>query len=461
MGNITRRVDLKSKNIRIDSIFFLLVLLAYLAGQALIGTYSPERGEWHYDAPADVDFLYYAGIINQMEHSFPPQNPAYGGVPLSQSFIQYYPTVLVAQLAGPYPAMRILNLLYLLLLAYLFRRYFFTGWGVGLTVIAAGSVGFGLLNSLGVDLIARGFNHFPFFVALTVALFEREKKWLAYGCLFLLGWLHSYSALLVAIYFCIIVLMDRFSRQSVIRLALAMAGLASAAILTLGVADKPFYFPFVEGFGFDLTHLWPHALAAAILIIPTGNYRVYTLGGVAFIFGLVFHYNPFFPVFILYFSAGWAAMVLYTRETRRPFTLVVVSLLFIGFLVGATDKYDPRDGGYVPINDLVYNEAGKWLEENSSPEAVILTVPLDGLQTSRLMEKRALYLGFIPHVAHLGIDWRGRAEKLSQYFANPPVHMLEADYVIYGPAERQLFPTFSAGGKIAYVGEYVKIWKLK
>jgi hypothetical protein len=63
-----------------DLVLFLMVLALFMAGQFLIGSYLPEDGSFHYDAPADVDFLYYAGIINQMKHGFPPQNPAYGGV---------------------------------------------------------------------------------------------------------------------------------------------------------------------------------------------------------------------------------------------------------------------------------------------------------------------------------------------------------------------------------------------
>ena len=446
---------------KLDWALFLLVLIVYMAGQLLIGTYLPDDGSWHFDAPADVDFLYYAGIINQMNVSFPPQNPAYGGVVLSQSFVQYYPVVIVSWLTGPYPAMRICNLLYLLILAFLLRRYFRPGWGVGLLVIAAGSVGFGLLNSLGVDLIARGFNHFPFFIALTVAVFEKEKNWLRLTSMFLLGWFHSYSALLAALYFGAVCIQERCGQRYLIDLAAVVIGLVSASLLTLGVADKPFYFPFVEGLGLDLTLLWPHALAGAILIVPTGEKKIYILFGIAFLFGLLFHYNPFFPVFMIYFSAGWAAMLLFQgRQPRRAYAAIVVLLLFIGFIIGTVGKYDPRSSNYRPHLDLEYAAAGKWLADNTPPDAVIMTLPLETDWTCRLMETRALYLGFIPHVAHLGIDWRQRGEKLSQYFTNAPVYLMETKYVIYGPAERGLFPAFGMGGKSAYEDKYVTIWEI-
>ena len=187
-------------HIIIDSLFFALVVAVYIIGQILIGAYLPADDSYYYDAPADVDFLYYAGIVNQMKYSFPPQNPAYGGVPLSQSFVQYYPVVALSLVMSPYVAMRILNLVYLILLALVLRRYFPRGWGIGLAIITAGSIGFGLINSLGIDLIARGFNHFPFFIAFFVAVFEKRHAWLRYGCLFLLGWLHSFMALLALLF---------------------------------------------------------------------------------------------------------------------------------------------------------------------------------------------------------------------------------------------------------------------
>lgn len=446
---------------RIDIFLFILVLAVYLTGQALIGTYHPQRGTFHFDAPADVDFLYYAGIIAQMKHSFPPQNPAYGGVPLSQSFLQYYPTVLVSLAVNPYTAMRILNVVYLLLLAALLRRYFPRGWGVGLAILAAGSVGFGLINSLGIDLVARGFNHFPFFIAFTVGLFETEKKWLRYICLCLLGWLHSFSALLALLYFAVTVVTQRLSRSSIIDAVLCLAGLASAAAITMGVADKPAYFPFTEGFGADLTDLWMHAVPALILSILAGKVRIYILFLVAFLFGLFFHYNPFFPVFILYYAAGWAGLEVCRARTRyRLVPPAVAGLLLAGFLYAAYEKYDPRQGNSVPHLDYSYAGAARWLADQTPSEAVVVTVPPGPDWNCRLMEVRALYLGFIPHVAHLGIDWRERAEKIISFFRKPSVYMAETTYVVYGPNERKLFPDFRLDTAPTYMDREVRIWKV-
>ena len=153
----------KGRKANLNIIAFLIVLILYITGQFLIGSYDSSSGNIFYKAPADVDFLYYAGIVNQLKHTFPPQNPAYGGEILSQSFIQYYPTVIVSFLVNEYIAFRIMNVFYLIFAAVVLYRYYRASWGVGLIGLAAGSVGFGLLNSLGVDLIARGFNYFPFF----------------------------------------------------------------------------------------------------------------------------------------------------------------------------------------------------------------------------------------------------------------------------------------------------------
>jgi hypothetical protein len=444
-----------------DTIFFGLILAVYIAGQLLIGSYLPADGSFHFGAPADVDFLYYAGIFPQMMHSFPPQNPAYGGTPLGQSFLQYYPTAMVSLAVNPYLAMRLMNLVFLLVLAYLLKRYFTSGWGVGLAVIAAGSVGFGLLNSLGIDLVARGFNHFPFFIALTIALFEKNHRAARWTALFLLGWLHAYLALVSLVCLGVTTVMERFRRESIMDTLWCLLGVATASLVTLGTADKPFYFVFVEGFRFDLTDLWMHALPAFLIVAPTRDLRLYVWTGVAFLFGAFFHYNPFFPVFLLYFTAGIGAMTLPRRSTAASvMATIFAAALFIGFVVNAVDKYNPRHGAYLPHLDRDYDRAARWLEANTPPEAVLLTAPLEPDWQCRLQEVRALYLGFIPHVAHLGIDWRGRAQKLANYFSHPTVCTVESDYVVYGPTERRLFPAFALRDVPVYHDDRVTIWKV-
>ena len=450
----------RRREISLDRFLLAVVLLAYLAGQLLIGTYLPADGKLHFDTPADIDFLYYAGILNQMKVDFPPQNPAYGGVPLSQSFVQYYPTMLVSLFTNPYLAMRVANLLMLALLALVLKRYFSPGWGLGLVIIGAGSVGFGLINSLGIDLVARGFNHFPFFIAAIVALFERKRVWLRWGSLFLLGWFHSYLALLTLLYLGAVVIIERFGRRAIIDGAICALGLASASIIITGAADKAFYFPLVEGFGFSLQDLWMHAVPAVVLCALSGNGRLLSLCGIALVFGALFHYNPFFPIFMLYFAAALAAIETFQRGGYRRATATGAAiLLLIGFLINGYGKYNPCQGHYLPHLDQAYAKAGEWLAANTPSRAVILVAPLLSDWSCRLMETRAVYLGFPPHVAHLGIDWRERAQKTANYFSYPAVYIVETGYVVYGPNERKVFPSFGLKGDPVYRDEQVTIWK--
>lgn len=436
------------------------VFFAYFVGQIFIGTYLPASESFHFDAPADGDFLYYAGIINQLKVSFPPQNPAYGGVPLSQSFISYYPAVLLSWLFNPYLSMKILNLIYLVIFALVMRRYFISGWQVGLTVIVAGSVGFGLVNSLGVDLVARGFNHFPFFIALLFALFEKKNRFIRYASLFALGWLHSYSAAIIAIYLFGRTGWFRFNKSDILDSIICLAGLATALSLAGGVADKPFYFPLVEGVGVDLSNLWMHALAMIIPVLWSRKMEVYLLFVTSFIIGCYFHYNPFFPVFLIYFSGGWGlAVVQSERQSAKLAPVLLAGLLFIGFVAGSYDKYNPLKGAYQPILDDYYLNATQWIDKNCPNDAVILTVPNEAGKVSRLMEVRAVYLGAYPHVAHLGLDWEKRGEKIVDYFLNPAVHIDNIDYLLYGPLEQGLFPNFYPGRPPIFDDGNVKIWK--
>jgi hypothetical protein len=449
------------RSLTFDRLLLGLVLAAYLAGFFLIGTFLPADKSYHFDAPADVDFLYYAGIISQAGHSIPPQNPAYGGTVVGQSFLQYYPPLILTPLVNPYLAMRIFNLIYVILLALVLRRYFAKGWGIFLTVIGAGSIGFGLINSLGIDLVARGFNHFPFFIALIVALFETRRSWVRLMALFLLGWLHAYMALIILIALAATVIFNRFRRDGIVDVVVCLIGLASASLITLGGADKPFYFPFVEGFRFDLTDLWMHALAALPAVILSREARVWILAAAAFVFGAFFHYNPFFPVFLLYFVSGWGLAEAYRQKAiTGAIPVAIAALLFTGFVYAAIGKYQPGNGNYVPHLDQTYAPATRWLKSNTPPTAVVLTLPLDENWQCRLSECRAVYLGFIPHVAHLGIDWRKRAQNIVNYYRNLPVYIGEIDYVVYGPAEREAFPQFRMTTEPVYADGNVRIWKV-
>ncbi|MEW5923637.1 MAG: hypothetical protein AB1746_06585, partial [Candidatus Zixiibacteriota bacterium] len=114
----------------INFIIFLVVLIIYAVGQSLIGTYHPGEKRFIYNAPADVDFLYYGAIINTVTDHIPPENPAFAGVELTQPFIQYYPAAFLAEMFNPYNSIRILNLLYVILFWLLLKNLFPDRYGL-------------------------------------------------------------------------------------------------------------------------------------------------------------------------------------------------------------------------------------------------------------------------------------------------------------------------------------------
>ena len=120
---------------KVNLVCFFLVLGIYLVGQLLIGTRSPESGAWTFSSPIDRDILYYAGVANQIAIQIPPQEVFYSGI---RSFLSWLPLVPLAWLASfvePYLAMRLLTICALLIMAFLFRRYFPDRWGIVLLLV--------------------------------------------------------------------------------------------------------------------------------------------------------------------------------------------------------------------------------------------------------------------------------------------------------------------------------------
>lgn len=447
----------------INILFFILVVLIYAVGQFYIGTRLPDDSEFHFDAPADADFLFYAGILKQLTAGFPPQNPAFGGVVLSQSFIQYYPTAILAQFIGPYAAMRIFNFVYLLIFAFLLRRYFSKSWGIGLAVICAGSVWALAINAVGVDLIARGFNHFPFFILLIIGLFEKKFNYLRWIALFLLGSVHTYMAFLVLLALAVLALMDKFKKRSVIDVIVCACGFIPGALMTASVATRPFYFPFTNAVNLSLRSVWPHALAGLAAAYFVRDRRVLVFLFVPLVYGFIFHYNPYFPVFIVNFATGWAFMFIADKGKIPGIYVALATLLLItGYGFAVVNKYNPNVGDYFPRSDSEYRAAAQWLEENTPEDAVVMTLILADSWRTRLMETRAAYLEVPNMVNHLGINTAPRIDQIFSYFRNPMRTLVDADYVVYGPYEQYYFPGFQISNRPpVYRDSTVAIWKIK
>lgn len=152
--------------------------------------------------------------------------------------------------------------------------------------------------------------------------------------------------------------------------------------------------------------------------------------------------------------------ILRNYPRRYPLVEAMTVILFAGFIYNGFHKYDPTAGNYVPHIENSYKAAGLWLDANTPADAVILAAPLQPGWNCRLMETRAVHLGFIPHVAHLGIDWQDRAQKIFNYFRKAPVYMADIDYVVYGQDERKLFPDFALQEEPVYFDNSVRIWKM-
>ncbi|MFH2034790.1 MAG: hypothetical protein ABIJ45_00160 [Candidatus Zixiibacteriota bacterium] len=445
---------------RLNLIIFIVILAVYLVGQGLIGTYHPVEKEFYFDKPADADFLYYGAIINQVMNDFPPNNPAFGGENLTQPFLQYYPGAILAQLFYPYNAIRILNVIYLILFAYLLRRYFPTTYGFGLMAIFAASAPLVNLNALGVDFIARGFTHVPFFILLTITLFSKDLKW-RLGSIFVASMINGYMMLMVLPCLGIFWLIER-KRMNLYIVISAIAGMLLASVyISTGAVDKPFYFIFAESFKFAPKEIIMHAIPFIILSLFYRNTRGIIFLAAAVIFGSLIHYNPFFPIFLVYYAG---ALIVLERDSSFGFApnfrYLILSIIFLAFIYESYDKYNPQKGGYYPHYDGRVQSSIEWIKQNTEPNDVFIAMTTEDNELAFLMESRPVYLGYAGHVAHLGYNWKERHDNMVRLY-NMGMPIKNVNYLYYGPIERRYFPGAQIPFEIAHRDNYVTIYKLQ
>jgi hypothetical protein len=75
------------------------------------------------------------------------------------------------------------------------------------------------------------------------------------------------------------------------------------------------------------------------------------------------------------------------------------------------------------------------------------------------MQERPVYLGFIGHLSHLGLDCKPRYDATVRLFSGGVVPE-GIDYIFYGPVERKYYPGFSVALEISYRDEQVIIYKV-
>ncbi len=439
---------------------FAVILILYIAGQLLIGTYQPVEKKFVFNAPADIDFLYYGAIINQIFNHFPPENPAFAGERLTQPFFQYYPAAILSWIFNPYNSIRILNVLYLVLF-WLVLKHFFPGrHGLALIIIMAASIPAAKLNALGVDLIARGFTHAPFFILLTMTIFN-DKPVVRIVSIFLAALINGYLMLIIIPYLLINVIWKR-RRDDIYVLISAVGGFLLAGVfISSGVSEKPFHFIFSESFYFSPVEILKHAGVFLILLIFYQHRESAILLIIAVAFGSLIHYNPFFPIFLSYYAGG--LLIAAGKPKIAGGNTVVAAacaLLFIFFLTSAYAKYDPGRGNYFPRYDRRIDSAVSWIEKNTKKSDRFAVLNADGQDMALLMEKRPIFLGFIGHVSHLGLNWRDRYNAINHLFlaGKTPANI---DYIFYGPVERKYYPEAFLPFRPAYRDAEVTIYMLK
>ncbi len=453
-------MKMSKKKIDYNLIVFIALICIYIVGQFLIGTYDTQKNEFVYEAPADADFLYYGAIINSVFSSFPPENPALAGVKLTQPFLQYYPAAVLSKIVGPYNAIRLLNLIYLILFGYVLKRYFPKNYGLPLLLIFAASTYSTYINALGIDLISRGFTHAPVFILLTITLFGQSVKTRSVA-IFIAALLNGYIMLMV-LPVLLIWFIYKKERQYLFLLGAGVLGMIIASLFVMSEAvEKPVYFIMAESFKFAPLEILKHATPIIILGVFYRHIQGYILLSFAILFGALIHYNPFFPVFLVYFSG---AMMLAEGkpvfEFSKRTSSALLGLMFILFIFLTYQKFNPNNESYFPRYDSKITKSIEWIENNTKSDAIFAAINADQNDLALIMQYRPVYLGPIELVAHLGLNWQPRYEAIMKLYKFGLVPE-GVDYVFYGPVEQKYFPGMKLSNSIAYQDQFVTIYKSK
>ncbi len=446
------------KKFDINLIMFFIIIVIYIAGQFLIGTYNPDDKRFVYTAPADVDFLYYGAIINSVLNDFPPENPAFAGVKLTQPFLQYYPAAILAKIFNPYNSIRILNVIYFVLFGLLLKKYFPRRYGLPLIILFAASSLFVSINAVGVDFIARGFTHVPFFILITVVLFDK-RLFLRLLSVFLAGLLNGYLMLIFGAYLAVVLLLHRNRENLYIFISSLLGLLLASLIVSSEAVEKPFYFILSESFGFNPVEIIKHAAPFLILAYICRHKAMTILMTISIVFGSLIHYNPFFPVFMIYFAG---AILLASGEIKIPkaesLVYLFICVLFIGFLISSYDKYNPDNRHYYPRYDSRMDKAIDWIKDNTAKNSTFMALTADENDLGLIMQYRPVNLGYIGHISHLGLQWRQRYDDLLKSYKLGIIPK-NIDYIFYGPIEKKYFPNAPIKLPACYKDDYVEIFR--
>jgi hypothetical protein len=241
----------------------------------------------------------------------------------------------------------------------------------------------------------------------------------------------------------------------------ALAGLGAAAIyINLQVPGKPFYFVITESFAFRPMEILKHAALFIPLAFFAREWKGTILLAVATIFGGLIHYNPFFPIFVVYFAGAMiVANINSTSRWAKVTTATILAILFFGFIFACYGKYDPAKRDYYPRYDNRLEPGLKWIKEHTEPEESFLAMTADETDLALVMEYRPVYLGYIGHLSHLGLAWQERYDAV--------INLMETgqfpsgvDYFFYGPVERKYFHNIRLPDSPVYQDNYISLYRL-
>jgi hypothetical protein len=448
------------KNINLSC--FLLVLGIYLTGQLLIGTRLPDSSIWTFSAPTDRDILYYAAQANQIAIQIPPQESAYAGVRTFQSWLPLVPVAWLIGLTGPYAAMKLLTICLLLIMAFLFYRYFPDRWGILLLLLLLTATPKFRVPSFGIDALFKGFYHLPFYIAFLIVLMEKRQQWLRHLCLGVLPWLHAFTSIAVFVFVSIKLVIYR-DKQSLFDILVAGGGLAAYKFLFFPAATPPLHF-FLEGLYLNPLEPLLHVLLWIPFLFYCRNTDFWILFGVAFALASLSHWQPFFFIYMLEFATALivvSSIAFVPQKIHRLFLPIACTSVVLFVLYATLIKFS-RD---TPIELNQFQGAIEWAKAHTPSKSVFLVVPPDNgkgeMELPMIQQVRTLYHGDPYVVAGVGLDPDGKRYRAALQTYTHGIVPPGVDFVFYGPFERQRFPHFSGVGLEVYRDSYVSVFDVR
>ena len=133
--------------------------------------------------------------------------------------------------------------------------------------------------------------------------------------------------------------------------------------------------------------------------------------------------------------------------------------VFFAPLIFAWGKYNPQGMDYYPRHDSRLDGPTRWILRNTPKDASFLALTADGTDMALIMQHRPMYLGFIGHVAHLGLNWGDRRARTIEYYSGQKGPE-GVDFIFYGPVERKYFPDATLAFPVAFRDTNVVVFQV-